>query len=140
MLDRLEKLRAKPKHVRDRYAFWVAVGVTLCVVGVWVTTLPPRLAVLRDGSQDLSSDNSNSAWSRASAAVRSGWNGWQNPDTNAKEQVLSDDATSSPAYPMEWTEAAASAHVETKEPARTILIGTTSASVASTSSSTNVLQ
>jgi hypothetical protein len=138
MFERLEKLRTKPKHIRDRYAFWLSAGVTLCIFGIWATTLPPRLAVLRDGGSKLADDNSNSTWSRASAAVRSSWSGW-----DAESNIVPIEekaATSTDAENMEWTTAAESTYINSDQSARTILIGTSSAVVASTSSSTNVLQ
>ncbi len=46
MQKRLDALQKKPKHVRDRYAFFGAALVTLCLLGIWVTTVPVKLAKL----------------------------------------------------------------------------------------------
>ncbi len=46
MRNRLKALQKKPKHVRDRYAFFGATFVTLCLLGIWATTVPVKLATL----------------------------------------------------------------------------------------------
>lgn len=40
----LDNLRLKPKHVRDQYAFGIAVFFTLAIGGVWSLSLPSRFA------------------------------------------------------------------------------------------------
>ena len=42
MLGKIEALRRKPPHVRNRYAFWIASSLTLIIVVVWSSTLPSR--------------------------------------------------------------------------------------------------
>ena len=37
--DHLENLRAKPHHIRKRYAFWSALGVTAIIFAFWVGSL-----------------------------------------------------------------------------------------------------
>ena len=44
MLSKIESLRKQPKHIRNRYAFWIALGTTLCIAVVWLTTVPNRFA------------------------------------------------------------------------------------------------
>lgn len=44
LLKFLDKLRTKPKHVRDQYALAFACMFTLLIGGVWSTTLPSRLS------------------------------------------------------------------------------------------------
>lgn len=44
MLKKIESLRKQPKHVRNRYAFWIALLVTLVIVTFWTTTLPARFS------------------------------------------------------------------------------------------------
>ena len=36
--DYIEHLREKPEHVRNRYAFWTALGVTLVIAIFWVSS------------------------------------------------------------------------------------------------------
>lgn len=43
MLDKIEKLREKPKQVRTAYAFWISFGVTLCIALVWGYSLSKRI-------------------------------------------------------------------------------------------------
>ncbi len=40
MLKKIESIRKKPKHIRNAYAFWVALAVTLIIALFWFTTLP----------------------------------------------------------------------------------------------------
>lgn len=40
----LDNIRNKPKHVRDQYAFGIAVFCTLVIGGVWTLSLPSRFA------------------------------------------------------------------------------------------------
>jgi hypothetical protein len=40
----LDTVRSKPKHVRDQYAFGIAIAFTLVVGGVWSLSLPSRFA------------------------------------------------------------------------------------------------
>ena len=42
MLKKIEALRKEPVHVRNRWAFWIALSVTLCIAFFWVSTLPAR--------------------------------------------------------------------------------------------------
>lgn len=44
MLNKIEAMRKKPKHVRNRHAFWIALCVTLLIALFWITTLPARFA------------------------------------------------------------------------------------------------
>lgn len=38
----LDSVRSKPKHIRDQYAFGIAVFCTLAIGGVWSLSLPSR--------------------------------------------------------------------------------------------------
>lgn len=43
MLKRtIRNIRQKPKAVRDRYAFWIAISFTSLVILIWVITIPDR--------------------------------------------------------------------------------------------------
>ena len=44
MLEKLESLRNKPKHIRNQYAFWTASVVTVCIALFWGSSLPSRFA------------------------------------------------------------------------------------------------
>lgn len=44
MLKKIESLREKPKHIRNAYAFWCALAVTLIIALFWSTTLPATLS------------------------------------------------------------------------------------------------
>lgn len=34
----LENLRAKPEHIRKRYAFWTSLGITVVIFAFWVAS------------------------------------------------------------------------------------------------------
>jgi hypothetical protein len=40
----LDSIRSKPKHIRDQYAFGIALFCTLAIGGVWALSLPARFA------------------------------------------------------------------------------------------------
>ena len=44
MLDKIETLRTRPKHVRNQYAFWIALSLTAAIAFFWVLSLPSRFA------------------------------------------------------------------------------------------------
>jgi len=44
----LDALRAKPKPIRERYAFVFAIGFTVMIGGVWSLSLPGRFATVTD--------------------------------------------------------------------------------------------
>lgn len=48
MLHKIEQLRKKPKHVRDRYAVSGALLVTALVAVIWVASLPSRFNEVPD--------------------------------------------------------------------------------------------
>lgn len=73
MIEKIEALRKKPRHVRNRYAFWIALLITLVIVGVWSLTLPSRISNIEgtqaevpeaESSASSISKNLNSAFSR----------------------------------------------------------------------------
>ena len=43
MLDKIEALRERPKHIRTAYAFWVSFGITLCIAFVWGYSFSKRI-------------------------------------------------------------------------------------------------
>jgi len=40
----LDTIRSKPKHIRDQYAFGIAIFCTLAIGGVWSLSLPARFS------------------------------------------------------------------------------------------------
>lgn len=44
MLDKIESLRKQPKHIRNRYAFWIALSISLLIALVWALTISARLS------------------------------------------------------------------------------------------------
>lgn len=42
ILKKIESLREQPKSVRNQYAFWIALSVSLIITLVWVATIPSR--------------------------------------------------------------------------------------------------
>lgn len=64
----LENLRRKPKAVRNRYAFYVAVTVTIFVVSGWAVTVPTRFD--SEAFTNQQRDNNNGSFSRALADIQ----------------------------------------------------------------------
>jgi hypothetical protein len=44
MLKKIESLRERPKHIRNAYAFWISLSVTLLIAFLWSTTLPAKFS------------------------------------------------------------------------------------------------
>ena len=55
MLDKIEALRKQPKAVRNRYAFSIALSITLFIAVIWTISLPSRMSL-----NTIISTNSNS--------------------------------------------------------------------------------
>lgn len=53
MLKKIESLRQQPKSVRDRYAFFTALGVTFLIAAVWAVSLPSRYASIAEVTSEL---------------------------------------------------------------------------------------
>ena len=58
LLKWIEETRKKPKVVRNQYAFFGAVAVTSCIVGVWMLSLPTHFASIDDKYEDRDNDTS----------------------------------------------------------------------------------
>ncbi len=146
MLHKIEQLRKKPKHVRDRYAFWFAFLFTVCVAGVWATTLPARFLALSETEVTAPEEIgvAGERWSGLLASVRSGFAALGTETDDVEGAVVlpvtatTTSTSTDPLADMVWTEAAKAPEREPTQPARTILIGTTSTATAS--GTDNVLQ
>ncbi len=42
--NHLENLRAKPEHVRERYAFWGSLGITAIIAAFWLSSFTVALS------------------------------------------------------------------------------------------------
>lgn len=62
MLKKIEELRKRPKHVRDRYAFVSALVFTSAVAMIWVVSLPARFSETPEVGL---ADDQNGSFSRA---------------------------------------------------------------------------
>lgn len=60
MLKKIEALRKEPVSVRNRWAFWIALSVTLCIAFFWVSTLPARFAPVQ---ADETKQDEGASWS-----------------------------------------------------------------------------
>lgn len=146
LFDRLDALRHKPKHVRNRFAFSVAAGTTLIVLLVWSTTIPSRLtffdmhtsaepAVAQPASV-TTKEGADAWWQRMFASVAL----WREKDSTPHLKKTLPAATSTPTTtPMVWTEAIEKKKTTTPG-AKAVLIGTTSAETTASSSAYSVLQ
>ena len=56
MLIRLiSTVRQKPKHIRDQYAFWIAIGCTVLIGVVWLSGLTERVVTDSQTANDAES-------------------------------------------------------------------------------------
>jgi cytoskeletal protein RodZ len=69
MLKKIESLREKPKAVRNRYAFGIALVCTGVIALVWATTLPSRLVTQEDPELVASAQEDVSYFSKAFSEV-----------------------------------------------------------------------
>ncbi len=60
MLKKIESLRQKPTHVRNAYAFWIALFVTLLIAFLWSTTLPAKFSNTSATSTAMQGDQGSS--------------------------------------------------------------------------------
>jgi len=60
MLNKLEALRQKPKQLRNRYAFWTSLCVTLVIAAVWGTQLPDRFTTTSESDFEVSEESGSS--------------------------------------------------------------------------------
>jgi len=44
MLRKIEAARKQPKHIRNRYAFWISLGVTSVIAVFWLSSVPSRFS------------------------------------------------------------------------------------------------
>ena len=69
MLKKIEELRKKPKAVKDMYAVYGAVLVTLLVGGFWVMSLPTKFASFESNNEIIKEDN-RGGFARAAADIK----------------------------------------------------------------------
>lgn len=165
LLDTIDAMRKQPKHVRSGYAFWVAVSCTLVVLLLWVTTIPARITFLTSlGGAETEAPvaaapraeevSESGRWSRltsifgkafgrdaeteVAAAAAATLPGVTMPDLSNLQQHEA--AVAATSLPNVWTEQVSAAKKTDAATARPILIATSSTAVATTSSSTNMLQ
>lgn len=75
MLKKIEALRMQPKHIRNRYAFWIALFVASCIAVVWILSVPVRFSQPEDVTDSDStqinefSDTASDILSRFTGAV-----------------------------------------------------------------------
>ena len=58
-MDLLERMRAKPRHVKHQYAFGGALLITLVIASFWVLSLPARFSTLTNTTGDVSATSGN---------------------------------------------------------------------------------
>lgn len=52
MLKKIESIRKRPIEVRNRYAFWSALGFTTVIALFWLMSIPSRLDTLTAGPHE----------------------------------------------------------------------------------------
>jgi len=67
MLKKIESLRKQPEHVRNRFAFWTALFVTLIIAALWGSTLPARFENTQAAEEE---EQGTSSWSTLSSSFQ----------------------------------------------------------------------
>jgi hypothetical protein len=67
MIEKIEALRKEPRHVRNRYAFAIALSVTAAIAIMWAVTLPSRFAPEEEAAQPA--ENSGSSFMRELSGI-----------------------------------------------------------------------
>lgn len=145
MLSKIEALRKQPKKIRDRYAFYSAFMVTLVIAIIWGFSLPIRYGNITQGLTDGAPTETSGGFVRALSDIKSQFTASLSQVKEIlPEQVLptTDDTSAqtratSTMLDIEavWSGSSTVSNVPQSEPnGRVILIGTTSASIATSSS------
>jgi hypothetical protein len=70
MLDKIEALRKQPKHIRNRYAFWIALSLTLLIALVWALVLSAKLSTKKVVPQEHADDSGSFSRSLSDVSER----------------------------------------------------------------------
>ena len=71
MLKKIESLRQKPTHVRNAYAFWIALCVTLLIAFLWSTTLPAKFSNTSATSTVIQNEEQGSSFFHTLGEIKS---------------------------------------------------------------------
>lgn len=126
MLKKIESLRNRPKEVRKRYAFWIALSFTSVVVFFWLMSAPSRLAVLTEVSEI---EKTQGGLSRTFSGVRESLTGSISDFRNATDEVTEDTVPEKDSDTIDISTFFSTSNdgiVDTLPQGRPILIGTTS--------------
>jgi hypothetical protein len=138
LFSRLDKLRQKPKIVRQQYAFFGALTLTAVVAGVWTLSLPARFAGV--GEVATATDEAAPPFAHIFGELKDRFGAAKNQVGSAVETMASSTtevvATTSPELsPVEQAvaDAESTSTPRVVKPAPVpVLIATTSVSVSST--------
>jgi hypothetical protein len=120
----LDYLRTKPKETRQRVAFFVALGLTLVVGGIWSLSLPTRFA----DTSDLATTEGTRPFAGFIDGIKDQWGAIRNQAGTIAATVSTSTASTSDLINLESLLAATSTPAPAAQPApKPILIGTTSA-------------
>lgn len=87
MLKKIESIRKKPKEVRQRYAFWYAIGFTAFIAVFWVSTLPSQFSFLAEVSTQGEQEQVQGGVSRSFADLRASLMGGVDAFRKIKEEA-----------------------------------------------------
>lgn len=126
----LDAIRRKPKHVREQYAFSGAVIFTSVVVGVWSLSLPARFAAVSEGVNEAAPPAA--PFAHLISQAKEGFSRLKSVSKEVEEGLVQSSSTESFVSLPEATATTTLYDIPTStdniQPARTILIGTSSAS------------
>jgi hypothetical protein len=127
----LDKIRKKPKPVRDQYAFGIALAFTAILVGVWSLSLPARFTNLAGGKNEA--NTSSAPFSNLVKQFKQGFG-------TAKDSVASAIIAASSTITTEGGNSVTTSTSSTSKQSRPVSIIISSSTSASSASSLNYIQ
>jgi len=95
MLKKIESIRKKPVEVRNRYAFWSALGFTAVIAIFWLVSIPSKLTIFTQVSQEEIEVQGgvSRSFSELRASISEGFDTFKQirKDTSVLEKSVSED-------------------------------------------------
>lgn len=139
MLKKIESIRKKPKEVRNRYAFWYSFGFTAVIAAFWLASVPSQLEGLTSSVPKTEDEKVQGGFSRSWEDLRASISGGIDTFNKSKEDTtLQEEGSVQKDNIIDFATFFSSTSEPVRKqvsPAKQVLIGTSSPSSLSTSSS-----
>ena len=87
MLKKIESIRKKPVEVRNRYAFWYALGFTAVIAVFWLASVPAKFSVLTNVEAPIENERVQGGLSRSFSDLRASLSGGVETFNEIKEEA-----------------------------------------------------